>query len=130
MALDTRRLYYYLVCLITLVMVIVGGVQVVNRTLDLIMPPEPYRPTPYEISERAQRGTEEVDPARREELEAQAERAAERQRRDMRRGALRGLIGSLALIGIAGPIYLYHWRKVRVMEDGPARSESVARREE
>lgn len=113
MSLDTRRLYFYLVCLITLVMVIIGGVQVVNRTLDLVLPAEPYRPP---IEARVQRGGEEEQLSR-EQLEEEAQREMDRQMRDQHRRALRGLFGSIALIGIAGPIYLYHWRRVRRLEE-------------
>lgn len=117
MAFDARRLYYYLVCLITLVMVIIGGVQVVNHVLDLVMPPDPYRPTRLELAERASNRPQSEYAPSPEQLEEQAQQEVERQRRDQRRGAIRGLIGSLALIFIAGPVYLYHWRKVRTDQE-------------
>lgn len=120
MAWDIRKTYYYLVCFATLIMLIVGTVQVVQNTLDLAIPDDAYRPSPMDVYQRYPRpGAEPADaPYTREELERMAEEESERMERQARRRALRSLIGSLALVLIAAPIYAYHWRKVRADESG------------
>lgn len=116
MAWDVRQTYYYLVCFATLLMVIIGTVQLVQNVLDLALPEEPYRPTALEMEERFLRPRADTTAApayTREELAQMAEDEAERQLRSNRRNALRNLLGNLALVLIAAPVYVYHWRKVR-----------------
>lgn len=120
MAWDIRKTYYYLICFVTLIMIIVGSVQAVENTLDLVLPQEGYRPSAIDVRMRYQdRGGEAGidEPYTREELEQMAEEEAETMERQARRLALRNLLGSLALICIATPVYFYHWKKVRA--DGP-----------
>lgn len=114
MAWDARTTYYYLVCFVTLLMVIFGTVRVVQHGLDLLLPEEPYRPSPVELRERTPRPPGQADTTfTREELEEMAEEEAARQRRQQQRRTLRGLLGSLVLVLIAAPVYWYHWRRVR-----------------
>lgn len=120
MAWDVRQTYYYLVCFATLIMMIVGAVRVVENGLDLIFPEEPYRPTPVDIYDRLQRpraDTSDALPFTREELEAMADEESDRMRRQAQRRAIRNLIGSLTLMAVAAPIYLYHWRRVRSSDE-------------
>jgi hypothetical protein len=116
MAWDVRQTYYYLVCFATLIMMIIGVVRAVENSLDLAFPEEPYRPTPMDMYERYPRPSadaSEPPPYTREELEEMAADEADRMRRQARRRALRNLIGSIALISVAAPVYVYHWRHVR-----------------
>lgn len=112
-SLSIRNLYYYVVCLVTLIMTIVGGVQLVQSGLDLALPPEAYRPSPVDVEARFRGPSEAPSVYTREELEAYAEEEAARAARDQRRNALRSLLGNLALVGLAAPVYVYHWRAVR-----------------
>ncbi|SRR5690554_4266305 len=116
MAWDVRQTYYYLVCFATLIMIIIGIVGAVRNALDLALPEVPHRPSAADMYQRyprpaAEQGTEL--PFTREELEAMAEEEAETFRRQAVRRAIRSLIGSLALVLVAAPVYLYHWRRVR-----------------
>lgn len=119
MAWEIRSTYLYLVCFATLMMVIVGTVMTVRNALDLALPTEPYRPTPVELYERTRvhpgvhPGAVEPAPFTREELQQMADEEAERMRREQRRSDVRDLLGSLALLLIAAPVYLYHWRLLR-----------------
>jgi hypothetical protein len=117
MAFSIRRLYYYLVCFTTLIMTIVGTVQVVQQGLDLAMPGL-YGATDWEMRQRFAGPRVPDGPAQPTDQEiremVQLEQSRERGR------ALRGLLGSLALILIAAPVYVYHWRRVRRMERRPA----------
>ncbi len=119
MAWDIRKTYYYLVCFAMLIMLIVGSVQVVQNSLDLIFPEEAYRMSPIDMYHRYPQPAGEPSaeaPYSRQELEVMAEEESERMQRQAQRRALRNLIGSLALILISAPVYFYHWRKVRTDE--------------
>lgn len=117
MAWDVRQTYYYLVCFATLIMMIIGVVRGVENTLDLALPEEPYRPSAVDVYQRMHRPAaapaDTTDPFTREELEQMADEEADRMQRQSRRRALRSLIGSIALILVAAPVYAYHWRRVR-----------------
>ena len=100
-------------------MIIIGASQVVFRALDLALPREPYGPTVSELEMRyaPPNSTNAASQYTREELEQLAEEEAERNARQQRRDALRGLLGNLALVIIAAPVYLYHWRRVRRIQE-------------
>ena len=110
--LTLRNAYLYLVCLITLVVSIFAAVQLVRGVVALAYPdpgvyghygyPPPIEGEDREISE--------------EELRRQEEIARDSQRRN----EVLGLVGSGATLLIAGPLYLYHWR--RIQAELPGRS--------
>jgi hypothetical protein len=120
MAFDARKTYYYLVCFATLLMIIIGAVQVVQNTLDLALPEEPYRPTTLDLAERLRPPPgatgEATERPSRAELEQMAEEEGARMLQQQRRRAIRGLLGSLTLVLIAAPVYVYHWRQVRRLD--------------
>jgi hypothetical protein len=109
--LTLRNVYLYLVCLITLVVSLFATVSLVRSAVGLVYP-DPgfygyYGPVPGE-------GTgEEISAA---ELERQEELARDSQRRQ----EVLGLVGSGTTLLIAGPLYLYHWR--RIQSELPART--------
>ncbi len=104
--LTLRNVYLYLVCLITLVVSIFAAVQLVRSVVGLAYPdpgfyggyygyPAPVDPSGEQISE--------------EELQRQEDIARDSQRRQ----EVLGLVGSGTTLLIAGPLYLYHWRRVQ-----------------
>jgi hypothetical protein len=103
---EPKTIYLYLVCLITLIMVIVSAVNAVRALVELAYP-EPELNVP----------SAEVLPAPGGETArpVQPESAEQRQLRQAWtvRNAIINLSGNLAMLLLAGPIYVYHWRKVR-----------------
>jgi len=98
-----RSAYLYLVCLITFVMVVFAAVSAVRNVVELAYP---------------DRGSYAFEPAfgpDGKELLTEAERESRQQAAvdSQQRQAVLGLVGSGALLLIAGPAYLYHWRKVQ-----------------
>jgi hypothetical protein len=98
--LTLRNAYLYLVCLITLVVSLFAAVQLVRSAVGLAYP-DPgfygyYGPVPGE----------EISA---EEVARQEETARDSQRRQ----EVLGLVGSGTTLLIAGPLYLYHWRRVQ-----------------
>lgn len=100
---SLRSAYLYLVCLITLVMVIFAAVNGVRSAVQLVYPdPGSYGYEPAYGPD----GKELVDG----QEQARREEAA---RDSQRHQAVLGLVGSGAFLLIAGPAYLYHWRRVQ-----------------
>lgn len=95
---SLRSVYLYLICLVTLVISIFAGVSVVRNAVELVYPDPGY----YGVER---------------EYEQQAEQS-------QRRSAVVGLVGSSSMLLIAGPVYLYHWRRVQAEQTG-ARSVTV-----
>ncbi len=100
---NLRSVYLYLVCLITLVMVIFSAVNLVRNVVELAYPePGAYAFEPAYGPEGAKEQTAE-------ERSAQQQAMQDSQRRQ----ATLGIVGSATMLVIAGPAYLYHWRRVQ-----------------
>ena len=100
---SLRNIYLYLVCLITLIMVIVAAVGLVRSTVELIYPdPGYYYSAPIVKGGTDERSQEDID-AERKSQEDQS-----------RRQAILNLVGNAAMLLVAGPLYVYHWRKIEV----------------
>jgi hypothetical protein len=110
---SLRNIYLYLVCLITLIMVIVAVVGAVRNVAELAYPDPGYYEEPIPLEEDGSA----VDPDA-------AERNRQTRQESERRYAILGLVGNVAMLLVAGPIYVYHWRKI---ETEPAASEERAR---
>ena len=103
MTTSLRSLYLYLVCLITLVMVIFAAVSVVRNVVAIGYPD----PLAYGFeSAYGPDGAVKQDEADRK---ARQQAAQDSQRRQ----SVLGLVGSGAMLVIAGPAYAYHWRRIQ-----------------
>jgi hypothetical protein len=100
--LTLRNVYLYLVCLITLVVSLFAAVSLVRSSVGVFYP-DPgyygYYPDP---------ASPEGGPSE-EEIERQEELAKDSQRRQ----EILSLVGSATTLLIAGPLYVYHWRRVQ-----------------
>jgi hypothetical protein len=99
---SLRNIYLYLVCLITLIMLIVSAVNVVRSVVELVYPDPAASLERLPAPEVA---GEEVDE---EYLEEQRQAQAD----SSRRWSILSLVTSATMILVAGPLYLYHWRKI------------------
>lgn len=118
---TVRNLYLYLVCLVTLVVSLFAAVQLVRSTVGLLYPDpagyygyEPYYAPPIP-GEESPGAPSEADRERQEELA----------RDSARRQSVLDVVGSGTTLLIAGPLYVYHWRRVqselpRSAQPGPA----------
>ncbi len=98
---SLRNIYLYLVCLITLIMVIVSAVGLIRGTVELVYPePGYYYEKPLDGKGESATSDEEWD------------RQQKAQQAQSRRYAILSLVGSGAMLVIAGPLYIYHWRKI------------------
>lgn len=98
---SLRNIYLYIVCLITLIMVIVGAAGTVRTIAEMLYPdPGEYYGPYIEIKTDSALSDAEIEEQQRLQ-EAQS-----------RRQSVLNLAGNLALVVIAGPLYIYHWRKI------------------
>jgi hypothetical protein len=111
--LTLRNVYLYLVCLITLVVSIFAAVSLVRSTVGLLYPDPGAYGYYYGYPEPAPGDAASVSD---EERERQEELAKDSQRRQ----EVLDIVGSATTLLIAGPLYVYHWR--RVQAELPARA--------
>ena len=117
MRFTLRELYYYAVSFATLMMVIIGLYQLVNAGLSLFEPPAAMPPRLESRLEAELRYKERFPDATAEQIaQLVDEDTSGRQEEFAARDAYwrwRRLIGAIAFIAIAFPVYRYHWRQVR-----------------
>ena len=101
---SPRRVYLYLVSLITLVMMIVAVVSLARAVVELVYP----EPGIYAVRVPAP-GESPVAP---EVDEKQLQQQREAQRRSAQRRAVISLVGNATMLLVAGPLYRYHWRRI------------------
>jgi hypothetical protein len=101
---SLRSVYLYLICLVTLLISIFAAVNVVRNVVELVYPDPGYYG--FEPAYGPDGQATDLDSEERERREQAAEDSQRRQ-------AVVGLVGSGSMLLIAGPVYLYHWRRVQ-----------------
>ena len=111
---NIKNLYFYLVCLVTLFLFVGGTISAANSAMQLILPDKPNVPlTQVYYREYREPGAEAVfDPPDLAELE-EMRAEQEREYRHYQGWTRRSLLNSVALMIIAAPFYLYHWKQVK-----------------
>lgn len=102
---QPHSVYMYLICLITLMMCIASVVNGVRSGLELAYPQPPM--VDYSL-------TKPIEPGDTNQPSAE-QMAAEREYQELsqRRYSVVSLVGSITMLAIALPLYLYHWGKIR-----------------
>jgi hypothetical protein len=109
---SIRQLYHYLVCFATLMLLIIGAIQLLGGLVDWALPERiPARPLDLELRYAELRAKESR--LTEEQLKRQVEAEQKEQEAAMRRGRIRRLVNSLALIAVPLPVYLHHWGRIR-----------------
>ncbi len=111
---SIKNLYYYLVCLVTLFMLVGGTISSVNSAMQLILPDKSNIPIFYTYYPEYRTEFEQpvFDPPALEELEKR--RGEQEEMEAYYLGySTRQLFNSLAVIVISAPFYIYHWRRIR-----------------
>jgi hypothetical protein len=99
--LTLRNAYLYLVCLITLVVSLFAAVQFVRSAVGIFYPdPGYYGYYPGDPGDPSVTAEEELA---RQEIAEDAQRRQE----------ILSLVGAGTTLLIAGPLYVYHWRRVQ-----------------
>lgn len=112
---NIHQIYFYLVCFVTLIMVISGITSVVRAGIQMVVPiPEadrpyydkPVVPSPGETKSSLPKAVIEEEIAKQQAFnDAQAKANAFY-------SPLLMVISGLVQILVAVPVYLYHWRKI------------------
>ena len=92
---DWRSLYIYAVCLITLLVVLFSTVSLINSIMNAIFPDPAY-----------------IDVYANPESKPSVELLAQQEENNQVR-AFKSIFTTFTTIAIAGPLYLYHWRTAR-----------------
>lgn len=103
-----RRIYLYLVCLITLVMAIVATVNTVKSVVELAYPEPVQAIYPKPVLPESVEDSQAEIAARQAEVKNQMEN----QRLWAQRRAVLNLVSGGTMLLLAVPIYVYHWRKI------------------
>ena len=111
---SIKNLYFYLVCLVTLFLFVGGAISAINHAMQLALPDQPnISLTQVYHREYRESSTEPVfEPPPLEELEKKRTEQ-EQEYRSYQSWTKRSLLNSIALMIIAAPFYLYHWRQVK-----------------
>lgn len=111
---SIKNLYYYLVCLVTLFMIVGGFVSAVNSAASIFLPNLPNVPLiqAYHPTYRGEPAEPALELPPLEELE---QTRAEQEEREtyFQSWAWQRLLNSAALILIAAPFFFYHWRRIK-----------------
>lgn len=116
------QVYFYLVCFVMIITIIVGVTGLVRAGIDLIFPypegewksPWPRDPVEYRDPAGEYQSTLPADVIERE-VELQEQIIQERNRTNSRNESILSIFSGLALLLVAFPVYLYHWRKISLL---------------
>lgn len=109
---DIRTVYLYLVCFVTLMMIVIGGVEGVQAIGNFFYPRPEYGPSPYLYETKLKDSN--FPP---EVIQQQVTEEKDRQERQAGYDQFQRVLNSVALMGVGLPVYLYHWRRIREKED-------------
>ena len=112
---NIHQIYFYVVCFVTLIMVISGITSVVRAGIQMVIPipdiERPYYDKPYvpgEVATKSSLPKEVIE----EEIAKQQAFNDTQQKTYSFYNPLLMVINGLVQILVAVPVYLYHWRKI------------------
>lgn len=111
---SIKNLYFYLVCLVTLFLFVGGAISAINSAMQLALPDKPNVSLTYVYYPEYKEGAPQpvFNPPSMEELER---KRTEQEQMDLyyQSYTKRSLLNAIALMIIAAPFYLYHWKQVK-----------------
>ncbi len=116
---SIHQVYFYLVCFVTLILIIVGITNMVRSVVQIAVPiPEMEGPVMYERP-RVPEGNQIESTLPREVMDEEMARKKAYDENLNKNQALyrplRMLMSGLAQILVAVPVYLYHWRRIPLL---------------
>ncbi len=111
-----KNLYFYLVSFVALILIIIGAVNLTQTAIAYITPVyDDY--SPFERSGPYQDLSEWEEVFGPAVIEQEIDRYETINRENYQRSLTRDLVGGMAYIAIALPVYLYHWRRIPKLEE-------------
>lgn len=99
---SLRNIYLYLVCFVTLMMMIFGTVSIIGGIVDIVFPTYySYYPLSFE-------GRDSISENDKKIMEENMKREEENRKRENKKN----LIKSIGSVFVALPIFVYHWRRI------------------
>ncbi len=114
---DLEHVYFYLVCFIALILVIIGAVNLTQAAIAFLTPVYDYH-SPYapgELKRDLNHWEERFGP---EFVAEENDRYEALLKENNHRRLVRDLVSSFAFICVATPVYIYHWRRIGRLETG------------
>ena len=106
-----REIYFYIVCLIALVIFIVGLVMVYDDSINYVKPitymTKSSIITMYSTGQYQDLSKEEIEKLAEDELNAYLQNEKDR--------AIKGLLRGILLVIISIPLFAFHWKKAQAM---------------
>lgn len=109
-----RNIYLYLVCFITLIMIITSMVTIAQRVTDIAFPPNDYvvdQPSQRLREYKELRTNNKIYLSYADYNKMKDEEIA-KQKEIQKQNAYRNLFNAALTLLIALPFYIYHWRKI------------------
>ena len=117
---SIRTVYLYLVSFVTLIMIILGTVNVIRAAVTFFYPqPNWYGPLDArlrylnELNQYKDMNPKITEKITETTIEEQLQFEQQRQEKQQRYDRARQLAQALSLLLVATPIYLYHWRQIQ-----------------
>lgn len=114
---SISQLYFYLVCFIMLVTIILGLTNLVRAGIDILFPAS--RPAYLTVNPPRENPfyPESILPKQiiEQEIEAQRDHQQTMERTIAFNSAVQKLLQGLTQVLIAFPVYLYHWRRIPLL---------------
>lgn len=105
---NLRNVYLYLVCLISIILIIIGLITFANSMVDMFIT------TSYYPSAIEKMGTYNKDlNMTKEEYQALVEKETAQNQANEKKNRAKNSIKSLSMFIVALPFYIYHWRKIQ-----------------
>ncbi|MDN5363993.1 MAG: hypothetical protein PWQ91_1054 [Eubacteriales bacterium] len=104
-----KSLYFYAVSFVCLMLIIGGLISFFFNLTDLMLPPV-STPPPSLVGEPPEINGRKITE---EEWRKQQEEQHKWEQEQERRRNMRGMIYGAIVVGVATPLYVYHWRRAR-----------------
>jgi len=118
---SLRNTYLYLVCLISIIIIIIGLITFANSIVELVIQ-DNYYPSMTEKMSQYNKDT----PMAKADYEAQAAKEIAQQQVMDKNRRIKNSIESLSMFFVALPFYLYHWRKIQKEQPNIKKQETLA----
>lgn len=114
---SIKNIYFYLVCLVTLFLIVAGFISTVSSTMQLTLPEQPNVPLMFVYYPEFRENQPVFDPPPLAKLE-EMRREQELQSGYYQVYTLRQLLNAIALLIIPIPFFIYHWKQVKPGKGG------------
>lgn len=107
---SLRNIYLYLVCFVSIILIIFGLISFINSIVDIFIVTDYYPISKYEVLDPTGKDSAVTNPDYAAKLEQERVQQLELQKNNK----IKRSIQNLSIFIVALPFYLYHWRKIEL----------------